>query len=133
MGNNRKFIGLLCIISLENEFVHVSSVLHSEIQLVLLQYGKQLMNNFESYKHVHLQNRVIACLLFYVQITGHPFIMVRGPVILTPIAERLAVKLSLPVFTTQVCRGWDSNIITSIVTPAFQSVKKEALFSNKFF
>ena len=33
----------------------------------------------------------------------------RGPVTLTPIAERLEVLLSLPVFTTQVCRGWDSN------------------------
>ena len=33
----------------------------------------------------------------------------RGPVTLTPIAERLAVELSLPVLTTQVCRGWDSN------------------------
>ena len=28
---------------------------------------------------------------------------------LTPIAERLAVELSLPVFTTKFCRGWDSN------------------------
>ena len=26
-----------------------------------------------------------------------------------PIAERLAVELSLPDFTTYVCRGWDSN------------------------
>ena len=34
----------------------------------------------------------------------------RGPVTLKPTAERLAVKLSLPVFTTNVCRGWDSNI-----------------------
>ena len=33
----------------------------------------------------------------------------QGPVTLTPIAERLAVELSLPVFTTSVCRGWDSN------------------------
>ena len=32
-----------------------------------------------------------------------------GPVTLTPIAGRLAVELSLPVFTTYVCRGWDSN------------------------
>ena len=32
----------------------------------------------------------------------------RGPVTLTPIAERLEVELSLPVFTTFVCR-WDSN------------------------
>ena len=37
--------------------------------------------------------------------TGH----LRGPVTLTPIAERLAVELSLPVSTTRVCRGWDSN------------------------
>ena len=33
----------------------------------------------------------------------------RRPVTLTPIAERLAVELSLPVFTTYVCRGWDWN------------------------
>ena len=33
----------------------------------------------------------------------------RGPVTLTPIAERLAGELSLPVLTCQVCRGWDSN------------------------
>ena len=32
-----------------------------------------------------------------------------GPVTPTPIAERLAVHLSLPVFTTYVCRGLDSN------------------------
>ena len=33
----------------------------------------------------------------------------RGPVPLTPIAERLAVELSVPLFTISVCRGWDSN------------------------
>ena len=33
----------------------------------------------------------------------------RGPVTLTPIAEHLAVELSLPVFTTYVCRSWDLN------------------------
>ena len=32
----------------------------------------------------------------------------RGPVTLTPNAKRLAVGLSLPVFTTLICRGWDS-------------------------
>ena len=37
----------------------------------------------------------------------------RGPVTLTPIAERLAVELSLPIFKTKVCRGWDSNTQTS--------------------
>ena len=34
----------------------------------------------------------------------------RGPVALTPVAERLAVELSLPVLTSKVCRRWDSNI-----------------------
>ena len=33
----------------------------------------------------------------------------REPVTLTPASERLAVELSLPVCTTWVCRGWDSN------------------------
>ena len=36
-------------------------------------------------------------------------VYLRGPVTLTPIAERLAVEQSLPIFTTKVCRGWDSN------------------------
>ena len=30
----------------------------------------------------------------------------RGPVTFAPIAKRLPVELSLPVFTTYVCRGW---------------------------
>ena len=30
--------------------------------------------------------------------------VIRGPVTLAPVAERLAVELSLPVFTTSVCR-----------------------------
>ena len=33
----------------------------------------------------------------------------RGPVTLATIAERLAVELSLPVFTTKVYRGLKSN------------------------
>ena len=33
----------------------------------------------------------------------------RGPLTPTPVAERLAVELSLPVFTTQVCRYQGSN------------------------
>ena len=33
----------------------------------------------------------------------------RGPVTQTPIAERLAAELSLPIFTTWFCHGWDSN------------------------
>ena len=38
----------------------------------------------------------------------------RGPVTLTRIAERLAVDLSLPVFTTWVCCGWDSNSCNNV-------------------
>ena len=41
--------------------------------------------------------------------TGHPFILIISTVTITPVAVRLAGELSLPVFTTQVCRGWDSN------------------------
>ena len=46
----------------------------------------------------------------------------REPVILTPIAERLALELVLPVFTTQVCQAWDSNTVQShhrhhVITP----------------
>ena len=38
----------------------------------------------------------------------------RGLVTLTPIAERLAVRLSLPVFTSWVGCGWDSNTQSSV-------------------
>ena len=46
--------------------------------------------------------------------TRHPFIMVMSEDLchshpLPSFAERLAVRLSLPVFTTNVCCGWDSN------------------------
>ena len=34
---------------------------------------------------------------------------IREHVTLTPIAEPLAVELPLPIFTTYVCHGWDSN------------------------
>ena len=33
----------------------------------------------------------------------------RGPLILIPTAQRLVVELSLPVLTTKVCRGRESN------------------------
>ena len=38
----------------------------------------------------------------------------RGPVTLTPIAEHLAVELSLPVFTTYVCCSWNLNTQPSV-------------------
>ena len=45
------------------------------------------------------------CDTGYSVYNGH----IREPVTLTPSADRLAVELSLPVFTTYVCRGLDSN------------------------
>ena len=33
----------------------------------------------------------------------------RGPMTLSLVAERQTVELSLPVLTTYICRGWDSN------------------------
>ena len=54
--------------------------------------------------HVHKAVRVLqrAKLLWHGTsvYNGH----LRGPVPLTPVAERLAAELSLPVFTTLVCR-----------------------------
>ena len=38
-----------------------------------------------------------------IRFNGH----IRGSVTITPDAERFAVELSLPVFTTKVYRGWD--------------------------
>ena len=43
-------------------------------------------------------------------VTRASFNNCQGPVTLTPSAESLAVLLWLPVFTTWVCRGWNSNV-----------------------
>ena len=58
----------------------------------------------------------------------------RGPVTLTPVAERLAVKLSQPVLTTWVCRVWDSNTQpsacdTNALTDFVTAAARNALFS----
>ena len=45
----------------------------------------------------------------------------QGPVTITRIAERLAVEVSLPVFTTNVCRGWDLNTQPSACMVSFSS------------
>ena len=37
----------------------------------------------------------------------------RKPLTLASVAEHLAVEMPLPVLTTYVCRGWDSNTQTS--------------------
>ena len=55
----------------------------------------------------------LACHTYY---TGPPCIVVISEDqcnTITPNALRLAVKLSLPVLTTQVCRGWDLNTLPS--------------------
>ena len=48
----------------------------------------------------------------------------QGPMTVTPIADRLAVELSLPVLTTLVCRGWDSNIQPSDCEANANKLKK---------
>ena len=55
----------------------------------------------------------------------------RGSVTLKPIAERLAVELSLPVFTTYVCRGWDSK--TQPFTCGANVLTHCAIFNRKKF
>ena len=67
----------------------------------------------------------------------------REPVTLTPIAERLAVELSLPVFTTLVCRGWDSNTQPSArgtntlndyaTSAVYHDTKKKLKMHNSFY
>ena len=57
--------------------------------------------------HGHWAVRVLKCATHIVRwgicYNGH----FRGPVTPTPIAEHLAVELSLPVSMTYVCCGWD--------------------------
>ena len=64
-----------------------------------------------------------------------------GPVTLTPNAERMAVNLSLPVLTTEVCRGWDSNtqtftwevnVLTHCGTAAALSLQRLNMIYKKF-
>ena len=56
---------------------------------------------------------------------------------LTPVAERLAVELSLPVWTTWVCRGWElsaceANALTDCATAAVKFHLKSE-FSKPMF
>ena len=57
-------------------------------------------------------------------IDGH----LRGPETLTPVAERFALELSLPVLTTQVCSGCDSNTQPS----AFGAIALTSLTCDTF-
>ena len=47
---------------------------------------------------------------------------------LTPIAERLAAELSLPVFTTYICHGWDSITDSCLRHRPGSHIIKEVLF-----
>ena len=60
--------------------------------------------------HGHWTRRVLWCVTPTVTRAYVYNTHLLGTVTLTTIVERLAVELSLPVFTTYVCRGWDSNI-----------------------
>ena len=81
------------------------------------------MNYFQS-KLYNLINNMFVCLGFFVLlenffthmetspllVKGYKFWpMLLGPMTLTPIAKRLAVERSLPVFMTSVFHGWDWN------------------------
>ena len=48
--------------------------------------------------------RVTICQRIYVY-NGH----LQGPVTLTPVVQRSAVKLSIPILDSYVYRDWDSN------------------------
>ena len=64
------------------------------------------------------QSGSLACHTYWD--TGHPFIMIiilRGPATLKPIPERLEVEISILVFTSEICGGWDSNTQTTACGP----------------
>ena len=69
--------------------------------------GCQFWRMISTYGHGTLRVLCVPHLLWHGASVyyGH----LRGPVTLTPNAERLAVELSLHVLTTWVCRCWDSN------------------------
>ena len=75
---------------------------------------------FHSYGNVTITDEGLQILTYARQFFSVPHLLwhgafvnngrhLRGLVTLTPIAERLTVELSLPVFITSVCRDWDSN------------------------
>ena len=53
--------------------------------------------------------RIVAIFNNSPSVTVYNFLL-QGPVTLTPVTERLAVELLLPIFTIYVCRCWDSNL-----------------------
>ena len=93
--NKCLFVCLFVVCLFVWAFTSCSNIFHS--------YGGEGL--LLTYTHGHWAVRVLNLACHTYCDTEHPFILDSGHV-----AERLAVELSRSVFTTQVCRGWDSNI-----------------------
>ena len=91
-------------------FVSLFGVYHSCEDVTITDEGLQILT-YARHSWPLSSERSLACHTYCDR--EHLFIMVIS-VTLTPIAERLAVELSLTVFTTKVCRGWDSNTQPSV-------------------
>ena len=82
-----------------------SRILHSYGDFTIADEGLQILTfarHIEQWGFFNVPHRLRHGPTVY---NGH----LRGPVTLTPVAERLAVELSLPVFTNRVCRDRESN------------------------
>ena len=69
--------------------------------------GQKLETNKQNKTNKHILS-VQGCNLMTI-CSAHTYYEQGRPVTLTPVAERLAAEMSLPVLTTQVCRSSDSN------------------------
>ena len=77
-----------------------SRIFHSYGDASITGEGLQMLTysrHFFSVPHLLLHEASVS--------NGH----LRGPLTLTPIAERLTVELKIPILTTYVCSDWDSN------------------------
>ena len=91
-------------------FVCLFGVYHSCEDVTITDEGLQILT-YARHSWPLSSERSLACHTYCDR--EHLFIMVIS-VTLTPIAERLAVELPLPVFTTKVSRGLDSNTQPSV-------------------
>ena len=85
-----------------------SRVLHSYGDVIIAGEGLKFFYLYSALMAIEqLRFFIVPHLLWHEEsvYNGH----IRGPLTLTPIAERFEVELSLPFFTDYVCRGWDSN------------------------
>ena len=107
-GQKNKYILLMCCFfsfwfvlgfTFHSRIFHSSSQYRLRVQILpFARHSWPLSNDlWFSFPHL-LWHRASVC-------NGH----YRGPATLNPVAERLAVELSLGVFTVNVSGGWDSN------------------------